>query len=466
MPRDLSLSRRDFNRLALCAAAAFPLRDISLDATHHSPRFPSLWSEVDAYILTEWKKMIVKSDGLPQPFIQESPGWNFMFYWDNYFMNLGLLRLRGYEYLAKNATDNLLSLVERYGFVPNCSLSWGTNRSQPPYLSQMVREVYQHTRDKAWLRAAYGTLRKEYRFWMDQEQHPIERHHTAIPGLQRYSHHASREDSLVFYRDVLSARFGYPQNVSDDEKLQASDPYITEAATGMDFTPRFEHRCHEFAALDLNVLLYLLEVNLGWIVSELGLAGEPDWKTSAEKRRGLIQKYFWDESRGFFYDYDFVNRRHSRVACCTGFMPMWAGIATPRQSARMLNALPLFEYEWGLACCEKTGQARHYQWDFPNGWVPHQALVMLALDRAGFREDAVRVASKYLDLVAKNFDKPVPAIYKDGDKQHTRVRGRMYEKYEVVSGNIADTEYPAFEGLSWTAGVYVFAHDLVRRPGA
>ncbi len=462
------MNRREFNQIAIGAAAAAALAPLSAHATarpQYKPKFAALWPEVDSFIRTHWDKSIAKSDELPKPFVQSSPDWNFTFYWDNYFINLGLLRHKGFEYLARNSADNLLFLVKKYGFVPNCNLSWGTNRSQPPYLSKMVREVYETsvTKDRGWLRQAYDTLGDEYRFWIDDVEHPIERHNTDIPGLQRYSHHASREDRLVFYRDVLVPRFHFPLDVSDDEKMKAVEPYLAEAASGMDFTPRFEHRCDEFAALDLNVLLYLYEINFDYFARELGLAGQPDWFAAAEKRKQLIHQYFWDDRRGLFMDYDSTNRRTSKVACCTAFMPMWAGISTTKQANRLRENLSLFEYAWGLATCEKTEQKFRYQWDYPNGWVPLHALVVGALENGGFHADAVRVASKYCDLVARNYQNPTPAESTADGKTTKRASGRLYEKYNVVTGEIADTEYTAFEGLGWTAGVFVFAHEVARR---
>lgn len=469
------VNRREFNRLAMAAAAAgvaapwisaagLPAAGTTAAASHqpYPAKFARLWPEVHAYVQHEWKSLVSHSSELPKPFMGEAPGWNFMFYWDNYFMNLGLLRLPGYEQYAKNATDNLCALVEQLGFVPNCNLSWGRNRSQPPYLSQIVREVYATLPDKQWLGECYRGVRKEYAFWMDEAKEPLERHSTPV-GLQRFSHHASREEMIVFYRDGLVSRFGYPKDVSDDEKVREAEPYVVEAASGMDFTPRFEHRSHQFAAVDLNVLLYMCELNLDWMTHELGMKAERDWKALAAGRAELIQKYCWDEARGFYFDYDFVNQRRGKVACCTGFMPMWAGMTTRKQNKQMTAALKLFEYDWGLACCERTEQARHYQWDYPNGWVPLHALAILAFEKAGEREHAMRIAAKYCDLIARNYDVPTPASYMADGKTHERARGRMYEKYEVTTGNIADTEYPAFEGLSWTAGVFIFAHELCTR---
>lgn len=231
----------------------------------------------------------------------------------------------------------------------------------------------------------------------------------------------------------------------------------------MDFTTRFDHRCNDFAAVDLSTLLFFYEQNFLWMEQELGLKPSRDWQQTAEARRAKIQQYFWNERRGFYFDYDFVHQRSSPIACCKGFLPLWAGIATRRQAERITEFLPRLECEWGLAACEQSRHERVYQWDYPVGWPPLMALGMLALERAGYHNHARRIAAKYLDLVASNYDKPVSSNALLDQKTVPRSRRHLYEKYEVTTGKIADSEYPAFEGRGWTAGVFVYAYQLVKQ---
>lgn len=386
-----------------------------------------------------------------------------MFYWDNFFMNIGLLQMPGYGKHAKAATDNLLALIEKHGFVPNCNLPWGRNRSQPPYLSVMVRDVYTAMPDKQWLKTSYDTLLKEYAFWTDESETPIEVHTTGLSSLIRYSNHGSEEEKLAFYDGALHERFGFSLDVERTEKLKIAESYMTEAETGMDFTPRFEHRCNEFAAVDLNVLIIMYERNFAWMEAELNLPPAKDWNQLGQARASAIQTYMWDPERGFYYDYDFVNCRRSKVACCTGFMPLWAGIATKSQAGRCRKALRLFEREWGVATCEPTVEAHPYQWQFPVCWAPHVQLTLLSLEQAGFARDARRIASKWMDVVAANFNHPASSNQLRDRALTARRQGSLFEKYEVLRGTIADSEYPAFQGNMWTAGAFVQAYHLLQR---
>jgi len=73
-------------------------------------------------------------------------------------------------------------------------------------------------------------------------------------------------------------------------------------------------------------------------------------------------------------------------------------------------------------------------------------LAIQALDRYGYKEDARRMADKYVRTVIRCYAKT-----KD-----------LWEKYNAVTGTIevAD-EYQMPRMMGWTAGVFVFAADYL-----
>ncbi len=425
-------------------------------------KYPDLYARIDSTIEVSWKASLVPaSDKLPFPFLSIAKGRSIIFYWDSYFTNTGLFYHKDVKKYAKNATDNLLHEVEVYGFVPNASEPWGTNRSQPAYLSMMVREVYENMviKDTAWLKKSFYTLKKEYHFWMDDSENAIEKNATSIEGLVRYYHHANAKDLITMY-DHIAERFHFNKDIPNSEKVAITNAYAAEAESGMDFTPRFEDRCPDFIALDLNSNLYANEINFAWIKKELGITDNIDWLAAAEKRKALVTKYCWSEKRGLFLDYDYVNKRHSKVAAATSFSPLLVGLATKEQAKRTRDNLSLFEMEYGVAVCEKTEQKKEYQWDAPAGWPPLQYLTIKALDKYGFKKDALRIANKYLDLVAKNYARPQPLNFiGENGKQKTRQVEKVYEKYDCNKGLIYDAEYASRPFMGWSTGVYVFAYN-------
>ena len=90
--------------------------------------------------------------GLPFKYTVPCVGDHFqeIYYWDTYFSNVGMIMVGKVEY-AKSNIDNMLWMVEKFGHMPNGNRTYYLNRSQPPFLSKMVRDVFTVTGDKEWL---------------------------------------------------------------------------------------------------------------------------------------------------------------------------------------------------------------------------------------------------------------------------------------------------------------------------
>lgn len=429
------------------------------------PKFEKGWATIDSSIKNNWAKVIGRcGPGLIDTFVYSF--WcNTQFYWDTYFTQVGLLKHNKIR-LAKGGINNLLHLVDSLGFAPNANADWGSNRSQPPYLSMMVKDLYPYLQDKIWLQKAYRSLLKEYHFWTDTSENAIEQNHTTIDGLQRYFHHATNQQLLDLYNPELTDRFGFSKNADTATMLKVASWYAAEAETGMDFTTRFEHCCPDFIAVDLNSNLYLYELNFAWMEKELGLTTDINWLRKAASRKALVNKYCWSEKRGTYLDYDYLNKRHSKIATVTMLSPLYAGIAFAKQAKRVVANLSLLECDWGLTTTEASAETHAFQWDHFSVWAPLQTLAILSLDRYGYKKEARRIAAKWLDIVAANFENPNPASYTKKEKGKTeivtRAYGKTYEKY-TSDGKINDREYNASVLAGWTAGAYALAYDYLKK---
>lgn len=419
------------------------------------------WKQVAEFIQANWIDDLAKSKDLPFTYVSAWPKLPFMFYWDSYFINEGLKHTK-YDSISKNNILNLLYAVNKYGYIGNAFVTnWGMNRSQPPYLSMMVRNWYQNNKkDTAFLSFAYQTLQKEYKFWVDTANNAIQPHSTTVKGLQRYSHSATNNELLELYKE-LESRFSLDKNIPDTDKIKVAIPFAVEAGTGMDFTTRFEHRCPEFIAVDLNALLYSYEVNFEWMVSELKISNQPNWKNLAAARKKLINLYCWNEERGLFMDYDFVNKRFSKVAAVTSFQPVWAGLASKSQVKRIVKQLSIFHSDWGLVTTEKNGEIKNYQWGESSIWAPMQLMVIQGLLKYGFKKEAKSIATRYLNLITKNFIQPIPEYFTRNGKSFKRQPGKIYEKYTNM-GVLNDDEYISSEMMGWTAGTFLWCYNFLQ----
>jgi len=169
-----------------------------------------------------------------------------------------------------------------------------------------------------------------------------------------------------------------------------------------------------------------------------------DWSKRATKRKLMMRKYLWDEEKGFYFDYNFMTGKHSQVWSVAGFFPMWAGMDEPEVAARVMGHLDKFEFEGGLsttAAKPHIKMSMPTQWAYPNGWAPLQLICIEAMERHGFRDDAERVARKWLN----------------GNLVHFEQHGEFIEKYNVVNikEEPADGLYPGQAGFGWTNAVFV-----------
>lgn len=377
---------------------------------------------------------------LPYPFIVPTAGPEFhiFFYWDTYFACEGLLR-DGRVELARHNADNMLHLIETLGYVPNFTITEHLNRSQPPLASALVRAVYERTGDRDWLGRAHATLHKEYAFWMTLRQLPV--------GLNHHGHHGDPKAVDNFYWVVRERLLSIPDEPA--ARMRYLHHAMAEAETGWDFNPRFDRRCADFAAIDLNSLLYLHESNAAFFADELGSGDGNLWRERAARRRSLLDRLCWDDARGLYFDYDAATERRSPVVSVATLYPLWAGLASPEQAARVVASLPLIEVPFGIVACApgELERPQPYQWDHPNAWPPTQFAAMAGLLRYGYQAEARRVAEKYLACVCGGFAQT----------------GNLWEKYNGVTGGVDVTdEYAMPAMLGWTAGTFLFACDVVQ----
>ena len=398
-------------------------------------------TKVEKFILENWENTIrtCKEDegtllALPKPFTIPTMRDKFqeMYYWDTYFANVGLI-LSGLLEQAKNNAENIAYMIEKYGFMANGNRTYYLTRSQPPFFSLMVRDIYAQTGDKEWLEKMYFTTCKEHDFWENNRQTPC--------GLNRY-HGITHAGEFHKKAKEFSERIHveYPESEEDCKKL--AEINVTFCESGWDCNSRCGMRPHEFAWIDLNSLLYGMEENLAFFADELSI--KSNWKQIAEERKVLINKLCWNEELGIFCDYDFVNNKISDFVSCAAFYPLFTGLATPEQAERTVMMLSRLEFDFGVAGCEKRDDLLDFQWDYPHGWACLHYIVIYGLNRYGYNKAAKRIAAKYCDLVERNFE----------------ATGNIWEKYNVVEGKVSETK----EGkhkiaalmMGWSAGIYLY----------
>ena len=78
---------------------------------------------------------------LPNPYVVPGGRFNEMYGWDSYFILLGELTDNRLD-LARGLVDNFFYELDHYGAILNANRTYYLTRSQPPFLSSMVLELY------------------------------------------------------------------------------------------------------------------------------------------------------------------------------------------------------------------------------------------------------------------------------------------------------------------------------------
>ncbi len=369
--------------------------------------------------------------GMPNPYLVPSYeeghefDFNELYYWDSYFMVQGMLD-EPHKELVTGILEDLLSTFERFKIIPNASRTYLMGRSQPPFLTSFIMDVYRaYKMDKKWLRRAIRIAQDEYRtVWMGKTK----------PNARQIGEGLSRYYDINYLQD------------------------LAEAESGWDFTPRFNHKCLNYLPIDLNALLYKYERDFAYAERLLGNEKEAvEWETAAQQRRSAIDKLMWSELRNFYYDYNYVKKRRGGVDSLAAYYPLWAGMVSEQRAAQLAAALRRFEHRGGLATTDApqvsglVPGSLPLQWAYPNGWAPLHFLVVKGLQKYNYHEDARRIALKWLRTNLDWFN------------QH----GVFLEKYNVVQPGRppARGAYPSQTGFGWTNAVFErFCREFIDQP--
>lgn len=393
--------------------------------------------KVSLYIRENWTKTFHPAEELAgdvkvdHPYVSPcaTDVYTEIFYWDTYFINIGLM-LDGYSEQARYNIDNISKFINELGFMPNAN--YITDRSQPPFFTKMVYDYYKKSGDKSIIDDYIETILKEYKFWETERKNEI--------GLNSYRNNGVEADIIRNY-EWHHGRV-CETGETKEEKLTIGGDIMAIAESGLDFnmrfkTPRSRIAAHEFSHLDLDCILYDMEVRTAEMLRILNRDEEAEeFDNAAEKRKELMNKYYLTKDC-IYLDYNFVTGKHSVILSAASLYPYAFGVSNDKEGA--LKALKRLELEYGLSACEKRDDDLFYQWDYPCMWPAATCLAYMGLKNIGLDGDAKRIADKYVTVARKVFNET----------------GRLWEKYDALTGKIAVTsEYETMPMMGWTAAVY------------
>ena len=274
------------------------------------------------YSKRDYKKMFREPDGeLKHKFIVPGASYqNCLWDWDSWLTDLALRKIAPGDDIVeyeKGCIQNFIDHIEENGKIAICLVPYGEpmlfknmKNIHKPCLAQHVLFICENCGDYEWMRENFKKVEL---------------------FLSWYTTNCKHETGLYFWRD--------------------------DGAIGVDNEPcTFYRPENSSASIYLNCLMYKEFLAMAKLAEGLGIPeSRAEYEKNAGELLGAIRENCYDERDGFYYSVD-INLipveqpfplhsgapRHwncliQRIGVWTGFMAMWANIATPEQAERMVK---------------------------------------------------------------------------------------------------------------------------------
>ncbi len=310
-------------------------------------------------------------------------------YAESYFNMLGL-QAKGDNEMVDNFPKNFVYMINNYECIPLKNRSYSLNQTGPPYLSAMIN-LLESSQGERILKFYLGGFFKEYQYWM-KASHELE------AGTQ-INHSVKMEDGAILNRFWSGSLKPRVANYKEDKALLASvgDPEILRQVRAIEESTWLEssrwgmsNNNYEGANItnlipvDLNALLYNLEKSIARAYKLLKQEPRAEFFfEKAEARKKALIKYCWNEEKGFFFDYNFKDKKQTDVYSLAGLYPLFFEMADSKKAKKVASSLKSkLLKESGLA---NTNSETGLFWDGPYGKAAYQWIAYKGLKN--YKED-------------------------------------------------------------------------------
>lgn len=420
------------------------------------------------------------------PFVVPGGRFNEMYGWDSYFESIGLL-LSKKGFLAKAMADNFQYEIEYYGKILNANRTYYLTRTQPPFYTSLIKEVYESDSKNTsidWLKSHLLTAIKEYEtVWMIRgkrlcknglnrylaegigitpESEPGHYHALFLPYAQKAKMKVEVFEKKYYNRELINTEL---------DAYFVHDRSVRES--GHDTSYRIEGDCAHLNSADLNTFLYQYELDFAYLIktyfndaftlTDGCILNASYWINKANIRKDLMNHFLWNEEAKLYYDYNFVTKTQKAFSSPIGLFPLWAKMVSKERAWQMIKTnLAKMTFLGGVAGSTKESEeafsknGHNRQWDYPNGWAPHQMLLWKGLLNYNLKSEAYNIIYRWLWMITKNA---------------VNYNGTIPEKYDVVLathkvfaeyGNVGTSfKYITREGFGWMNASYLYGLSLL-----
>lgn len=366
------------------------------------------------YVKDNYTKVFREASGIMNyKYIVPGSVYESLWDWDSWTTNIALREVATSDSISeyeKGCVLNFLDHVDDYGRIPilitPTFASPGYNEKvdmnvHKPCLAQHALFICKKNGDYEWLREKFSLIERFVDF---------------------YYQHCRHESGLFFW--------------------------INDVAIGIDNDPCVFYRPEKSSAtIYLNCLMYKEILATAEIANKLGLAEKSaTYHEKAAQLKQIISENLWDERNGFFYSadlnlrpIDLTSKMHNgcprnysfllqKIDVWSGFMAMWANIATPEQAERMVRENYLnektFYAAYGVRSLSKAEKMyRVIKSGNPSCWTGPiwgiaNYMTFVGLLNYGYEKEAKELAEKTVTLFGRDIEK----------------YGKMHEYYDPDTG--------------------------------
>jgi hypothetical protein len=339
--------------------------------------------------------------------------------WGSAFNSLGLMHVD--PKLAKEALLAVYAFQAESGAIPAhmapAAAAATADVSQPPILAWAAWQVYLYdqARDKVFLEKAFDASQKHVTWFLKKRR---------VDGEAPPNKSLESGTPLFFWQSAEEA--------------------------GVEASPRFDGG-GTFAAVDLSCYLASECWSLQAMAQRLGY-GElaKTWGTRAEAIAAAARAELWDEERGFFFDRKAAGGERLGTWSAAGLLPLWSGVATPEQAARLKGHLLSKKFWTPLPLPVVAHDDPGFKMNLWRGatFVNMNYLVMRGLQKYGYAREAADLRDKTLAAVAGWYGKTGCLWeYYDGDEEQSP---RDLPRSGAAGGPIT-----SIADCNWTAALYI-----------
>ncbi len=281
--------------------------------------------------------------------------------------------------LAKNEVRALFDYQAADGMIPDF-VSYRKSRinwrdTKPPLAAWAVMNIYEATGDLEFVKEMFDKLYAYHRWW--------------------YTHRDHDENGICEYGSTDGTLVAAAWESGMDNGVRFDETQMLRNKPDHAWSMNQENVC-------LNSFLYAEKGYLAQLAEKIG---KPELAVrlgqEAEAIRAYVQQKMFDPQTGFFYDIRLGSGEPVKVMGAEGWLPLWAGIATPAQARQVVNHMldpEKFNTPVPLGTLDvshpKLRPVRGY-WRGPV-WIDQLYFGVSGLRRYGYQAEADRLVEQYL----------------------------------------------------------------------